>query len=65
MADQLAALISQDFGNRQKLRQYLSELSVEREQEFKIADEEAQRCRGIISREPAATPPRTRRPRTQ
>jgi hypothetical protein len=65
MADQLAALISQDFTNRQRLREYLTELSVEREQEFKIADEEAQRCRGIISREPAAKPARTRGTHTQ
>lgn len=65
MADQLAALISQDFSNRQRLREYLTDLSVEREQEFKIADEEAQRCRGIISREPVATPSRTRRPHVQ
>jgi hypothetical protein len=65
IADQLAALISQDFSNRQRLREYLTDLSVEREQEFKIADEEAQRCRGIISREPAPTPAGTRRPHTQ
>lgn len=65
MADQLAALISQDFTNRQRLREYLTELSVEREQEFKIADEEAQRCRGIISREPAAKPAGIRGTHTQ
>jgi hypothetical protein len=65
MADELAALISRDFTNRQKLREYLTDLSVEREQEFKIADEEAQRCRGIISREPVPSTSGTRRRHTQ
>jgi hypothetical protein len=50
-ADQLATLIAQDFSHREKLRNYLQNLSTERDQEFKIADQEAQRCRGIISKE--------------
>jgi hypothetical protein len=50
-ADQLSALIGQNFDNRQKFREYLRDLSVQREQECKIADEEAQRCRGMISKE--------------
>ncbi len=52
VADQLAALIAQDFNNRQRFRNYLGDLSIEREQQFKVADEEAQRCRGMISKEP-------------
>lgn len=51
-ANQLSAALAQEFTNRQKFREYLHDLSVEREQEFKIADEEAQRCRGMISQEP-------------
>ena len=39
----------------QKFREYLRDLSVQREQECKIADEEAQRCRGIISKEPPSS----------
>jgi hypothetical protein len=35
------------------LRDYLRDLAASTEQNFKIADEEAQRCRGMISREPA------------
>ena len=53
MAEQLSTLIAQNFTSRQKFREYLRDLSTQREQEFKIADEEAQRCRGMISREPA------------
>lgn len=55
-AEQLSALIAQNFDNRRKFREYLQDLSTQREQEFKIADEEAQRCRGMISKEsPTAT----------
>ncbi len=60
-ADQLSALIAQNFDNRQKFREYLRDLSVEREQEFKIADEEAQRCRGMISKEPSSSGTRKNR----
>jgi hypothetical protein len=55
-AQQLSALIVKNYSTRQKFRDYLRDLSVQREQECKIADEEAQRCRGIISKEP---PPST------
>ena len=51
-AEQLSTLIAQNFTNRQKFREYLRDLSSEREQEFKVADQEAQRCRGMISKEP-------------
>jgi type II secretory pathway component GspD/PulD (secretin) len=50
-ADQLAAYIAQSFDSRQRLRDYLKDLTASTEQNFKIADEEAQRCRGIISKE--------------
>jgi hypothetical protein len=52
VAEQLSTLIAQEFTNRQKFREYLRDLSIEREQNFKIADEEAQRCRGMISQVP-------------
>ncbi len=60
-ADQLDALVAGNFANRQGLRQYLKDLSTSLEQNFKIADQEAQRCRGIISKEPAAGASRTRK----
>lgn len=52
MAAELSQLVAQEFTHRQKFREYLRDLSSEREQEFKVADEEAQRCRGMISGEP-------------
>jgi hypothetical protein len=61
-AAELSTLIAQDFTHRQKFREYLRDLSTQREQEFKIADSEAQRCRGMISQQPA---PPVRSPRTK
>lgn len=60
-ADQLDALVAANFDNRERFRQYLKDLGTSLQQNFKIADEEAQRCRGIISREPAPSAGRTRK----
>jgi hypothetical protein len=51
IADQFQSIIVQNSNNREKLKQYLAELSTTKEQEFKVADSEAQHCRGVISRE--------------
>jgi hypothetical protein len=52
-ADRMAQVLAHNFNNRERLRDYLRDLAATTEQNFKIADEEAQRCRGMISREPA------------
>jgi hypothetical protein len=57
-ADKLNALIAHNFNSRERFRDYIRDLAQSVEQNFKIADEEAQRCRGIISKEP---PPASRR----
>ena len=54
-ADKLAALIAHNYSAREQFRDYLSSLATSQEKNFKVADEEAQRYRGIISREPAPT----------
>jgi hypothetical protein len=51
-ADALAKLVAGNFDARQRLREYIRNLSADLEQNYKIADGEAQRCRGMISREP-------------
>jgi hypothetical protein len=56
-ADQLSASIAHNFTTRERLRDYIRELAVSVDQNFKVADAEAQRCRGIISREPTAAHP--------
>lgn len=61
-ADKLSQLIAADFTSRQQLQSYFTDLARTQEENFKIADEEAQRCRGIISREP---PPHSSSKRTK
>lgn len=51
-ADQLSGLIARNFGAQERFRDYIRDLAVSQEQNFKAADAEAQRCRGMISREP-------------
>jgi hypothetical protein len=51
MAEKLGAYVAHCFDSRQRVRDYLQDLASSTEQNFKIADEEAQRCRGMISKE--------------
>jgi hypothetical protein len=53
-ADKLSELIGRNFSNRERFRDYIRDLASSKEQDFKIADAEAQRCRGMISKEPPA-----------
>jgi hypothetical protein len=52
VANQVMQLAGHSFDSRQRLREYLSDLAETNEANFKVADAEAQRCRGMISREP-------------
>ncbi|HEX5431874.1 MAG TPA: hypothetical protein VFW83_07910 [Bryobacteraceae bacterium] len=54
VGDQLVSLVAENASNRDKLRQYITDLAAQKEQEFSIVDKEAQRCRGALS---ASTPP--------
>jgi hypothetical protein len=51
-ADQLNGLIARNFSRRERFRDYLRDLAATSESNFKLADDEAQRCRGIISKDP-------------
>ncbi len=62
LAGKLSFLLGTNFDNRQRLRDYLRDLAADQEQNFKIADAEAQRCRGMISKEPV--PPNNRKSKT-
>ena len=57
VGDLVQGIMNENSGNRERLRQYIVDLANEKEQEFQIADKEAQRCRGTILR-PPSTPPR-------
>lgn len=52
-ADQLNTLVARSFTTRERFRDYIEDLAKTQEQNFRVADEEAQRCRGMISRQPA------------
>ncbi len=60
VADLLQSLISDTSSDREKLRQYLVDLAADREQQFKVMDQEAQRCRAALSHQasPSARPAR-------
>ena len=51
-ADQLDGLIARNFSRRQRFRDYIRDLAAANDLNFRLADEEAQRCRGMISKEP-------------
>ena len=51
-AQKLSSQLAQNFADRERFRDYLKDLATSTQQNFKIADAEAQRCRGMISREP-------------
>jgi hypothetical protein len=52
MAEMLNAGVAENAGNLQRVEQYILELSAAKDQEFRVADEEAQRCRQSLSRQP-------------
>ena|SRR5579884_2910551 len=55
VAELVQSVMNENGGNRDRLREYIRELSNEKEQEFQIADREAQRCRGTLMRESPST----------
>lgn len=60
-AGKLSELIAHNFNSRERFRDYIRDLAASTEQNCKIADEEAQRCRGMISREPASSSRRSKK----
>ncbi len=52
VGDLLFGVLAENSTNRDKLRQYITDLAATKEQEFRIVDQEAQRCRGVLSRQP-------------
>jgi hypothetical protein len=62
LADLIRERLSGTSAGREKLRQYIVLLAAVKEGQFKVMDEEAQRCRGVLSRQAPArggSPPRT------
>ncbi|HLJ16323.1 MAG TPA: hypothetical protein VKV15_17625 [Bryobacteraceae bacterium] len=59
VADLLKGMMTENSNNREKLRLYIVDLATTQEQQYKVVDEEAQRCRGILGRQAPATPTTT------
>lgn len=59
LADLLQGLVAEYSTNRSNLRAYLMELISNKELELRIMNEEAQRCRGMIVRQPS--PPKKKK----
>jgi hypothetical protein len=56
VGDLLASAIGESLNNGERLRTYITELAQTKEQEFKVMDQEAQRCRGVLSRQTPSAP---------
>jgi hypothetical protein len=56
VGDLLVGVQGENSSNRDKLRQYITDLAATKEQEFQVVDKEAQRCRGVLGRTAPAKP---------
>jgi len=56
VADLLNSQMAENGPNRERFQRYILDLAVEHEQECAVMDHEAQRCRGILARQPNAAP---------
>jgi len=56
LADLLQGIIGESGAAESRFREYLVELVGAKEEELRIADSEAQRCRGMLIRQPGARP---------
>jgi hypothetical protein len=53
LASLMQSVLAENGANRDRLRQYLQDLAAQKEQEFQVADREAQRCRAALLQQPA------------
>jgi hypothetical protein len=53
LASIMQGVIAENSTNRDRLRQYLQDLATQKEEEFQVADREAQRCRAALLKQPA------------
>src|SRR5262249_55642643 len=57
VGDTVLRILGENSANRDGLRQYISDLAKQKEQEFSVIDKEAERCRVEVTR-PVAAPAR-------
>src|SRR5580700_5160564 len=56
VGDLLVGVAAENSANRDKLRQYITDLATAKEQEFEVVDKEAQRCRASLTKQTPAKP---------
>src|SRR5580658_9655387 len=56
VGDLVVSVLGENSTNRDLLQQHIADLASQKEQEFAVVDQEAQRCRGMVTRTPAAPP---------
>jgi hypothetical protein len=54
-AQSLAAVVAQGGSSRDRLQHYVVNLAAAREHDLKVMDQEAQRCRGVLTQAPVKT----------
>jgi hypothetical protein len=57
VGDLLVSVLGENSSNRDLLQQHITDLAAQKEQEFAVVDQEAQRCRGQVTRPPARPAP--------
>jgi len=55
VGDLMVSVLGENSSNRELLKQHITDLAAQREEEFAVVDKEAQRCRGQVTR-PAPAP---------
>jgi hypothetical protein len=58
LADMLSQTLGKNAIHRDRLRQHIRDVAELHDEEYKIANEEAQRCRGILTKQTVSTPDR-------
>ncbi|MCU1326611.1 MAG: hypothetical protein JWN34_1981 [Bryobacterales bacterium] len=56
LADLIVAMEAEATPDLQSLEEHLLEVASQREREYAVVEREAQRCRGVLTREPLPTP---------
>ncbi|HEY1756820.1 MAG TPA: hypothetical protein VGG72_15720 [Bryobacteraceae bacterium] len=61
VGDLLVSVLGENSSNRELLKQHITDLAAQKEEEFAVVDKEAQRCRGQVTR-PAPPKPAAAKP---
>lgn len=56
LADMITQAMAKNVVHRDRLRQHISDVAELHDQEYQIANEEAQRCRGTLTKQPVTAP---------